>query len=207
MRHLILALAAMAALGGCRGEPSKLPPVHLNPNMDTQDKYKAYGASHLFQDGRTMREPPANTVQYGLAKASDELYRGQDEFGRFVDKFPAELRLDMKLMKRGQERFNIFCSPCHDASGGGKGMVAQRPGLVPPPTFIDGTDVNGRRIINMPVGEIFNTITNGKNTMPAYRSQIPTEDRWAIIAYLRALQRGQNARKSDIPADQEGKLQ
>ncbi len=204
MRSLIAMLVAVAALGGCRGEPSKLPPVHLNPNMDTQAKYKAYGASHLFQDGRAMREPPAHTVQYGLAKESDELYRGQDEFGNFVTKFP--MQLDLKLMKRGQERYNIFCAPCHDASGGGKGMVAQRPGLVPPPTFIDSTDVNGRRIMNMPVGEIFNTITNGKNTMPAYRSQIPTEDRWAIIAYVRALQRGQNARENDVPVDQrEGK--
>jgi mono/diheme cytochrome c family protein len=204
MRSLIAMLVAAAALGGCRGEPSKLPPVHLNPNMDTQDKYKAYGASHLFQDGRTMREPPANTVQFGLSKESDEIYRGQDEFGNFISKFP--VTLDAKLMKRGQERYDIFCAPCHDKSGGGKGMVAQRPGLVPPPSFVDSTDVNGRRIINMPVGEIFNTITNGKNTMPAYRTQIPTDDRWAIIAYLRALQRGQNARLSDVPADQQGSL-
>jgi hypothetical protein len=113
--------------------------------MDTQDKYKAYGASHLFQDGRAMREPPAHTVQYGLSKESDEIYRGQDEFGNFITKFP--VTLDKKLMKRGQERYNIFCAPCHDKSGGGKGMVAQRPGLVPPPSFIDSTDANGRRII------------------------------------------------------------
>lgn len=204
MRSLIALLVAVAALGGCRGEPSKLPPVHLNPNMDTQAKYKAYGESHLFQDGRAMREPPAHTVQYGLSKESDELYRGTDEMGHFISKFP--MPVDAKLMKRGQERYNIFCAPCHDRSGGGRGLVAQRPGLVPPPTFIDSADANGRRIIGMPVGEIFNTITNGKNTMPGYRSQIPTEDRWAVIAYLRALQRGQNARMSDVPAEQQGSL-
>lgn len=203
MRSLIPMLLAVAVLGGCRGEPSKLPPVHLNPNMDTQAKYKAYGESHLFADGRTMREPPAGTVQHGLGKESDEIYRGQDEYGNFISKFPVPL--DEKLMSRGQERFNIYCSPCHDKSGGGKGMVVQR-GLTPPPTFIDPADVNGRRIMNMPVGEIFNTITNGKNTMPAYRSQIPTEDRWAIVAYLRALQRGQNAKQSDIPPDQQGNV-
>jgi len=204
MRSLIALVIAAAALGGCRGEPSRLPPVHLNPNMDTQDKYKAYGHSNLFQDGRTMREPPAHTVQYGLGKVDDDVYRGQDEYGDFITKFP--LTLDKKLLDRGQERYNIFCAPCHDKSGSGKGMVAQRPGLVPPPTFVDPSDPNGRRIIKMPVGEIFNTITNGKNTMPAYRSQIPTEDRWAIVAYVRALQRGQNARLSDVPADQQGNL-
>lgn len=197
MRSLITLLVAAAALAGCRGEPSRLPPVHLNPNMDTQHKYKAYGHSTLFADGRTMREPPAGTVQYHLSKDSDELWRGTDEFGNFVTKFP--MPVDLKLMTRGQERFNIFCAPCHDRSGGGKGMVAQRPGLVPPPTFIDPNDVNGKRIMDMPVGELFNTITNGKATMPAYRSQIPTEDRWAIVAYVRALQRGQNARIGDAP--------
>lgn len=203
MRSLIPLLIAAAVLGGCRGEPSKLPPIHLNPNMDTQAKYKAYGESQLFADHRTMREPPAGTVPHGLAKESDEIYRGEDEYGHFISKFPVPL--DEKTMRRGQERFNIFCSPCHDKSGNGKGIVAQR-GLTPPPSFVDSTDVNGRRIIAMPVGEIFNTITNGKNTMPAYRSQIPTEDRWAIIAYLRALQRGQNARSEDVPADQRGNL-
>lgn len=193
MMRILIAVALLSSLAACRGEPSKLPPIHLNPNMDTQDKYKAYGESKLFEDSRTMRPVPEGTVQYGVSRADDEQYRGRDEFGNLSAKWPAGIKLDAALMKRGQERYNIFCAPCHDQSGNGQGMVVRaNAGLTPPPSFIDPANPNAKRIAEAPVGEIYDTISNGKNTMPGYSAQIPVEDRWAIVAYLRALQRSQN---------------
>ena len=201
MIRTLIAVALLSSLAACRGEPSKLPPIHLNPNMDTQDKYKAYGESKLFEDGRTMRPIPEGTIQYGASRADDALYRGRDEqrateadeYGPFTAEWPEALKLDAALMQRGQQRYNIYCAPCHDQSGNGKGMVVlANAGLTPPPSFISAEDPNAKRIATMPVGEIYDTISHGKNTMPGYAAQIPVEDRWAIVAYLRALQRAQN---------------
>ena len=206
MNRALILIVSLLALGGCRGDLFTEPPIHLNPNMDTQDYYKAYGSSELFADGRTMRQPPAGAVARGFGKTDDAYDRGTDEVGEFITSFPAQVIVSRPLLQRGQERFNIYCTPCHDRTGSGNGIVVQR-GLNKPPTLVDPKDVNGKRIIKMPVGEIFHTITNGKNTMPAYRGQIPTADRWAIIAYLRALQRSQNADISDVPAADRGKVQ
>ncbi|MBM3595898.1 MAG: cytochrome c [Alphaproteobacteria bacterium] len=201
MIRTLIAVALLSSLAACRGEPSKLPPIHLNPNMDTQDKYKSYGESKLFEDGRTMRPVPEGTIQYGVARADDALYRGRqeqrateaDELGAFTDEWPEALKLDAALMQRGQQQFNIYCAPCHDQSGNGKGMVVlANAGLTPPPSFINAEDPNAKRIAEMPIGEVYNTVSYGKNTMAGYAAQIAVEDRWAIVAYLRALQRAQN---------------
>jgi mono/diheme cytochrome c family protein len=106
----------------------------------------------------------------------------------------------MELLKRGQNRFNIYCSPCHDRTGSGKGIVIGY-GLVPPPSFHD------QKVLDFADGYIFNVITNGVRTMPSYGAQVPPDDRWAIIAYLRTLERSQRASLADVPSDHRQDLQ
>jgi mono/diheme cytochrome c family protein len=183
-------LALLALLAGCRGDPSRQAPIHVVPNMDTQERYNAYEPSGIFADGRVMQEPPAGTVARGQERADDALWRGRTAEGEFVTAWPEALPLTADLMKRGQERYAIFCAPCHDGAGEGKGIVQQR-GLVPIPSYHE------QRIREMPIGQIYETIRNGVRTMPAYRHQIPVEDRWAIVAYVRALQRSQYASAQD----------
>lgn len=193
MRSLTLVCAALslALLSGCRGSTSSEPPVHLNPNMDSQDKLKAQGESTFFADKRAMRAPPAGTVARGFEKSDDALYRGRQPNGEFVAQSP--MPITKEAMKRGQARFDIYCRPCHGDDGAGNGLVPQRPGMVAIPTY------HQDRIRNMTDGELFSIITNGVKTMPSYRHQIPTEDRWAIVAYLRALQRAHHATVKDLP--------
>ena len=202
MTHLrlsVLALAvAMAGLTGCRGSTSREPPVHLNPNMDTQDKYKSYRKSTFFKDQRTMRTPPKGTVAKGKLRANDALHCGKTnttdcaghENGDYITKLP--IQLDMKVMKRGRDRYNIFCAPCHDKAGYGDGKVAVRSKYaIKPPTF------HSKRMGEMPVGQIYHTIAYGSKSkaMSGYLTQITdVKDRWAIVAYVRALQRSQSAK-------------
>jgi mono/diheme cytochrome c family protein len=159
--------------------------------MDDQERYKAYGSSRFFADSAAMRLPPAGTVARGTLHEDVVFATGFDADG---DPAPSPLPATMPLLRRGQERFNIYCSPCHGRVGDGRGIIVTR-GYVPPPSFHDD------RIRAMPDGVIFDVITNGIRNMPAYRYQIPAADRWAVIAYLRALERSQNASLNDIPAE------
>ncbi len=207
--HLMLILGVAAGALACRGEPSRLPPVHLNPNMDTQDKYKPYNESGFFADGRTMRTPPAAAVARGLLKDSDHYWRGKANDGTPANALPVCtgedtidcLKVDMSFMRRGQERFGIYCTPCHDRSGYGKGTIVLRDaGMVAPPSYHD----DQRRALK--AGELFDVITHGVRTMQPYAAQIPVADRWAIVAYVKALQRSQHAALADVPGDQQGKF-
>ncbi|MEJ2054516.1 MAG: cytochrome c, partial [Calditrichaceae bacterium] len=121
-----------------------------------------------------------------------EYYFGKDANGNLVTENPLEI--NMQLLKRGQERFNIYCSPCHSRVGDGQGIVVKR-GFLPPPSF------HQDMMREKPDGHYFDVITHGLRNMPSYRHQIPVKDRWAIVAYIRALQRSQHAGLSDIPAD------
>lgn len=206
---LALVLAA-SALAGCRGTPSAEAPVHLNPNMDTQDKYKPNRPSTFFEDGRAMRTPPAGTVGRDYVDANllgqkddhhlrenDAYWRGQDENGNLVKKSPVSTNL--ALLERGQNRYNVFCAPCHDQSGHGLGLVSLKSeGALNVPSF------HQDYIRDYTDGHLFNVITNGSPSqlMKGYRTQIPVPDRWAVVAYLRALQRSQNALASDVPAEE-----
>ncbi|MFH2050277.1 MAG: cytochrome c [bacterium] len=193
--HLIIIslilLAVTLFFPGCtRERTSEKPPIHLNPNMDHQEKYKAQAESKFFADGATMRSPVEGTVARGELREDTEYFTGKDKEGNFIKKAPVALTMDG--LKRGQERFNIYCSPCHSKVGDGMGIIVER-GMVPPPSFhID-------RIRDMSDGEIFDIITNGIRNMPSYRHQIDSDDRWLIILYLRALQRSQNAKLKDVP--------
>jgi len=194
------ALPALAGIPGCaRGLPRDKRPVVIIPDMEVQKKFKAQGTTPFFADGRMMRIPPFGTVARGTLEEDTQYYMGMIDpvDSTFVVRSP--IPVTDELMERGRERFNIYCAPCHDRSGGGKGMVAQR-GLVPPPHYWDP------RIVAYKDGEIFNIVTHGIRTMPGYQAQIPVHDRWAIVAYVRALQRAHNATLDDVPPAHRGDL-
>jgi mono/diheme cytochrome c family protein len=173
-----VALAALAVvLAGCRQD------------MHDQPKYQAYGRSAFFDDGRDMRPPVPGTVARGHLEDDafffDGIVGGQPAAALPVALTPA-------LLDRGQERYDIYCSPCHDRVGTGEGMIVQRGYRRPASFHID-------RLRQAPDGYFFDVITNGFGVMPAYRAQVPPADRWAIVAYVRALQLSQDASLADVP--------
>lgn len=204
-RWLYIAAGSLVILGlaGCRGNPSSEPPVHWQRNMFTQDKGKAQRENTFFEDHRAMRPLVEGTLSVNAPVEPGSYRTGKDDSGAFVAKWPAEVRVSMDLLKRGQERFNIYCAPCHDRTGSGNGIVIQRANKTSrwqPTSYFED------RILNMPVGQIFDTITNGVRTMPGYAYQVPVSDRWAIVAYVRALQRSQHAALADVPDSQRNNL-
>ena len=183
-----LALLAVFACA-CQGQRSDEPPVHLiRGPMFSQARFGAQAESSLFADKRTMRPVPANTVAQGSLKDDDFLSRGKAADGSFAKGFPFEVT--METMKRGEERYDIYCTPCHGPTGAGDGMVAKR-------GFAGVANLHDERIRGLAEGELFNAVTNGVRLMPGYALQIAEKDRWAIVAYLRALQRSQNAKPTD----------
>ena len=178
-----LALAALA-LTGCWGNRSEKPPVHIVWNMDFQDKWDPQEPTELFADHRASRPEVEGTVARGYLKDDDLLWRGRDLDGRFADRLPDGMELDAALLERGHERYNIYCRPCHDAAGMGKGTAVKR-GMAAPPSLHDP------RIRTMPDGQLFASISNGVRNMPAYAYSIPVNDRWAIVNYVRALELSQ----------------
>lgn len=195
----VLALAALLLSGCVRGIPSSRPPIHVNPNMDHQPKFKAQSANSFFADGAAMRVPPAGTIARGQLREDDLFWRGVDPTtGKALAKSP--IAVTLAGLRRGQERFNIYCAVCHGRAGDGQGIMLKK-GYVPTPSF------HSDLIRGYPDGQIFQTISNGVRNMPAYRGQIPVEDRWLIVHYLRALQRSQQATLTDVPPEERGRLQ
>jgi len=191
---IILMAAGVAWLSGCgRNQPSERPPIHLNQNMDEQPKFKPQAAGSFFTDGSAMRLPVAGTVARGWLREDSVFFLGRDGQGRLVRKIPVAVTMD--LLRRGRERFDIFCAPCHGRTGLGQGTVVAR-GMPPPPNFHDD------RLRTIEDGHIFDVMTNGFRNMPTYRYQIPVADRWAIVAYFRALQRSRQATRDDLPSEQ-----
>lgn len=206
--YYTLAFVVITALSllGFRGQPFSRPPLEVFPDMDHQPLYKPQAASAFFADGRADRPLPPGTVPRGrtaaadpdFLRADDAKYLGRAADGSFVRGFPVEVT--EVLLQRGQNRYQIYCYPCHGALGDGHGITRQY-GMAMTPTFHDD------RLRRMPEGEIYHTITNGRNTMMAYADKLAPEDRWAVVAYVRALQRAQNARLEDVPLEQRGNLQ
>jgi mono/diheme cytochrome c family protein len=180
----ILTVACAAALffvSGCQ----------IRQDMADQPKYKPLAPTDFFADGRSERPAIANTVARG-ALDEDALFVSKDS-----NAFPIELTPE--LMKRGKDRYGIFCTPCHGLQGDGNGMVAMR-GMKHPPTY------HSDRLRKVPNGYLFDVITNGFGGMLSYSAQIPPRDRWAIIAYVRALQLSRNAPVSELPSELRDKL-
>jgi mono/diheme cytochrome c family protein len=203
VRRLLLGLSfglsVGTVFGGCRGQTSDQPPIHPLREMDRNPKYKPEAESHWFPDGRTMRTPPPGTIARGQLKEDDAFYRGVDaKTQKPLSKMPIELTA--AVIRRGQERFNIYCTPCHDKTGSGHGLVVQH-GFPPP------IDLTSDRVRNMPDGEIFQTITHGVRNMPGYGLQVAEQDRWAIISFLRVLGRSQHGVLADVPAELRDKIE
>jgi mono/diheme cytochrome c family protein len=187
-----LALTSVFALTGCaRGCTSSRPPIHPNPSMDDQPKVLAQTASTFFYDGSSMRQPVPGTVAIGGLKEDVAFFTGKGADGQFVATIP--VTVDEAVLARGRQRYAIYCQPCHDARGDGKGILFQR-GNVPTATF------HQEKILKYTDGQIFDVITNGVGLMPAYRWPIPPSDRWAIIAHVRGLQRERLARATSAPS-------
>jgi hypothetical protein len=184
---------AAAILGCVRGIPSKKPPIHLIPDMDNQPKFKPQSENDFFPDSAAMRPLVLGTVAQGWLHADVIFNTGKDpSTGDFVRESPVGITLTGLM--RGQERFNIFCSVCHSRLGDGKGIMVQH-GYPPPPNYHDQT------IREYPDGHIFDVISNGIRNMPSYAQQIPAEDRWKIVGYVRALQRSEHASLEDVPSE------
>jgi mono/diheme cytochrome c family protein len=170
----------LVATAGCRQD------------MHNQPRLEPYETSRFFADGQASRLPPAGTVARGQLRSDDLLYRGLTPAGTATDRLP--MPLTAKMLSRGRDQFQAFCSPCHGPAGSGRGMVVRR-GYKQPPSFHE------ERLRTSPVGYFFDVMSNGFATMPSYASQIPVEERWAIAAYIRALQLSQNAHLVELPAD------
>jgi mono/diheme cytochrome c family protein len=180
------------------------PRVHIIQDMDNQPKVKAQSRLMLFADRRGMRPPVQGTVARGAVIGDSALMLGTSEGDSWVETNPVPV--SMSLLERGQQRYEIFCSPCHGLAGYGDGMVAQRADQLQEGTWTPPTSFHIDLVRERPAGHLFNTISNGIRNMASYGSQIPVDDRWAIVAYVRALQRSQNATIDDVPADLQAQL-
>jgi len=181
------------------------PRIHLIQDMDSQPKYKAQRENSFFADNRAARPAIDGTVAVGDARDDDKFYQGK-EAGTWARTFPAQIKLDEATMDRGRQRFGIYCTPCHGQAGLGDGMVAKRADALAQGTWVPPTNMTQDYLRQMPVGQLFSSISNGVRNMPGYAAQIKTEDRWAIIMYMRALQRSRSGSVNDLPPDARASL-
>lgn len=179
-----LVLAA-AALVGCRQD------------MQDQPKFIPLRSSTFFADGRSARPLIEGTVARGHLNDDTAFYTGKEPDGKPLDTFPFAVTTD--VVERGQDRYNVYCAPCHDRTGSGDGMIVKRGYRKPPSYHID-------RLRQAPNGYLYDVITSGFGAMQDYAAQIPPRDRWAIVAYIRALQLSQNASAADVPTEARGQL-
>lgn len=159
-------------------------------NMSNQPSLRAYEATPFFEDGLGFQEIPAGTVSRSRGAIAESFFTGMDENGMLAS-LPVELTPD--LLKRGQERYNIYCAACHNYDGDGQGVIVQR-------GFPQPTSFHEPRLRQASVGYFFSAMTNGFGRMYSYASRVPAEDRWAIAGYIRALQLSQHAAPDDVPA-------
>ena len=173
-----------------------LPGCELRQAMYDQEKYEPLETSTFFTDGQADRLPIEGTVARGQLRLDSHLYTGKVD-GQLVTTLP--LPLTRERLERGRERYDIFCSPCHDRTGSGIGMIVQR-GFKRPPSF------HQQRLREVPLGHFYDVITNGFGSMYNYASRIPVEDRWAIAAYVRTLQLSQNVDYDQLTEADQSKL-
>ena len=178
-------------LMSCRGQLSEKPPISPQQNMQFQDRFNAQEKNEFFENNMSMRPPVEGTIARGELRQNSVLYEGRDENGEFVTEIPFEVT--RSFLYRGKERYDIFCTPCHGAIGDGQGIIMTgQYGYVPAPSY------HRQASYDMPDGQFYSAIAEGIRSMPAYNTQIKVEDRWAIVAYIRALQRSQNVPREEI---------
>ncbi|MDB6017086.1 MAG: cytochrome [Pedosphaera sp.] len=187
----VLCAVVVVAVAGKRGSISRRPPIEVFPDMDRQPKLRPQTPNNFFADGKSSRLPIAGTIAWDDHYQDTPLNTGRvSGTTNFVEVLPVEV--SSKLLARGQQRFNINCSPCHGAQGEGNG-VTKKLGM----SVV--ANLHDKRIVELPDGEIFNTITYGKGLMGSYAANVTVEDRWAIISYLRALQLSRLGSIDDVP--------
>jgi mono/diheme cytochrome c family protein len=184
-RRLAITLVLTSALVACRQDMHDAP------------RYEPLEASTFFTDGHSARTLVANTVARGQLREDEHFYAGKVG-GQLATEFP--MPVTNEVMARGQERFNVFCAPCHGRTGDGTGMIVQR-GFRQPPSYYED------RLVNAPVGYMFDVMTNGFGAMQDYAAQVTPADRWAIAAYVRALQFSRRGNMNDVPADRREELE
>jgi mono/diheme cytochrome c family protein len=186
LRPWTAALIAVLGIGafGCRSD------------MHVQPRYNPLSSSNFFEDGRSARPEVPGTVAHGHLRTDDLLYQGKIS-GEATDQFP--FPITGEVLARGRDRYNVYCSPCHDYTGSGHGMIVQR-GFPAPPSY------HAERLMNAPAGHFYDVITNGYGAMFNYAERMPPEDRWAIVAYIRALQLSQHASLDDVPPAERHRL-
>jgi mono/diheme cytochrome c family protein len=196
-----LACALLVSILGFRGTtfthpPADVFPEWLFPGMKYQPKLRPQSASAFFADGRADRMPPSHTVMRGMLADDDHMYRGKDANGQFAKGFPKDVTVDTNLLKLGQTKYITYCSPCHGLNGAGDGMVAKY-GMG---SLAGNGNYHSDRIRTMVDGQIFDTITNGSasKVMFPYGDKLNPHERWAVVAYVRALQRTQQGTVADV---------
>jgi mono/diheme cytochrome c family protein len=216
---LLIGLVPFGLIALSRSRPSPTRPPHPILDMVRQPKFKTQRPNPMFADDRAMRPLLPGVEARGDVDACpdeasyDRIFhgtqRGTDGKIAFLSEIP--LPVSMDLMRRGQERFNVYCAPCHGLGGYGDGMTARRAaemqqsGANTAAAWVAPTNYHTDEIRGRPVGNLYNTIANGIRTMPAYDKQIPLPDRWAIVAYVKALQRSQHAKPKDVPETEQDK--
>ncbi len=190
-KHISAILLLSVLLFSCRGQKTDQPPVRTHFNMNFQERFNSQQENPFFEDGMAMRMPVEGTVARGMLQHDTALFQGVDENGDYVSEIPYDLTRD--FLYRGKDRYDIFCQVCHGATGDGQGIIMTGGyGYVPAPTF------HRAESRDMPAGELYSAIAEGIRTMPSYATQINVEDRWAIVAYIRALQKSQNVPESEM---------
>lgn len=188
---LFAAIVLPLVLSACRGQQSEQEPIHPNMNMDQQKRFDPQEENEFFSDNRAMRKPVEGTIARGNLKQDQALYQGINEDSSFVEENPVDVT--KSFIYRGKDQYEVFCTPCHGITGEGNGIIMENNyGYVPAPSF------HIERVRNESDGYLYSAIANGIRTMPSYATQIPVEDRWAIVAYVRALQRSQYVPEEEV---------
>lgn len=201
---VVITTLPLAIIAKARFATSTKPRIHIVPDMDNQMRPETQQASVLFRDGRSSRLPVEGTVAREALVVPTVHSTGMNDIGEFVERMP--VTLDAELLARGRERYEIYCSICHGVAGYGDGAVNQRAVALAQGTWTPAASFHTDVVRQRSDGELFNTITHGIRNMPAYGSQIGADDRWAIVAWTRVLQRSQNATIDDVPASNRAEL-
>jgi mono/diheme cytochrome c family protein len=207
----VFIIAGVVSILGFRGSLSEKPPLEVFPDMDRQARYKPQGENSFFEDGRNDRPIPVNTVARGnylnyeqvfsedfddTTLGSTAFLQGKNPDGSWVEELPVDA--DFTLIEMGREKYEIFCSACHGSAGDGNGVTK--------PYGILATSYHDDRLRNEADGYIYDVITNGKGLMYGLKDRLTPEERWAVVLYVRALQRSQNASAEDVPAGERAEL-
>jgi hypothetical protein len=187
----VLLCVLTVSLAGFRGDKSRRPPIEVFPDMDRQPKLRPQTHNSFFADELSSRRPVEGTVARGSAYEDTPVNTGRvTGTTNFLENIP--LPLSESLLRRGQERYHIYCAVCHGATGDGKGITSKY-------QMVGMANFHDKRLVTIPDGQIFHTITYGYNLMGAYGAQVDIKDRWAIVAYIRAIQRTRLASVEDVP--------